>query len=174
VKLTGRKKSEKGQAAIEFIAIAVVLFFFLLFFLSISLLLVVSDYVEYATFMAARTYKAGASREAKQRENAQLVFDSYFSKIQGIARRPNLEFIRTEQDNVRTEGILSSYDIDLFYLPPVFVGSTGVPSRIRLNSESHLGRDPSFEECRAFFESFGSRNGIASEALIEMMEDNGC
>ncbi len=172
--LLKRKKSERGQAAIEFIAISVVLFFFLLFFLSVSILLVVSDYVEYATFMAARTYKAGASSEAKQREKAQLVFDTYFNKIQGIARRPNLEFIRTDQNSVRTEGLLSSYDIDLFYLPPVFIGGNGSPSRIRLSSEAHLGREPSFTECRAFFQSFGSRMGITGQGLIEMMEDNGC
>src|SRR5205085_145667 len=95
-----RKNNEKGQAAIEFIAIAVVLFFFLLFFLSLSIVLVVSDYIEYATFMAARTYKSGASRQAIQQRNAQIVFNTYFEKIQGIARKPNLDFIRTDENNV--------------------------------------------------------------------------
>ncbi len=168
-----RKREESGQAAIEFIAISVVLFFFLLFFMSISILLVVSDYLEYATFMAARTYKSGASRPEIQRQNATEVFKSYFEKIQGIARRPTIEFIRTEEDNVRTEGLLTSYDIDMFYLPPVFTGAE-VPSRIRLNSEAHLGRDPSAEECRAFFQGFASRAGISDGAFISMMDDTGC
>jgi hypothetical protein len=168
------KKSQRGQAAIEFIAISIVLFFFLFFFLSVSILFVVSDYIEYATFMAARTYKSGASRQPIQQRNAEIVFKSYFDKIQGIARRPNLDFIRTEPDNVRTEGLLASYDIDLFYLPPIFAGSTTTPSRIRLNSEAHLGRDPSHEECRAFFTKFGERVGVADANFIEMMEDNGC
>lgn len=168
------KKGQSGQAAIEFIAISVVLFFFLLFFLSISILFVVSDYIEYATFMAARTYKSGASRQPIQQRNAEIVFNSYFDKVQGIARRPNLEFIRTEEDNVRTEGLMASYDIDMFYLPPVFVGGGGTPSRIRLNSEAHLGRDPSHEECRSFFTGFGQRVGVTDPNILEMMEDNGC
>ncbi len=174
MKLILKKKGQRGQAAIEFIAISVVLFFFLLFFLSISILFVVSDYVEYATFMAARTYKSGASRQPIQQRNAEIVFNSYFDKIQGLARRPNLEFVRTEQDNVRTEGILASYDIDLFYLPPVFAGNLGTPSRIRLNSETHLGRDPSHEECRTFFTNFGQSAGVSDPNILEMMEDNGC
>lgn len=141
--------------------------------MSISILLVVSDYLEYATFMAARTYKAGASRPEIQQRNAELVFNSYFEKIQGIAKRPSLEFMRTEQDNVRTEGLVASYDMDMFYLPPVFSG-TEVPSRIRLNSEAHLGRDPSAEECRAFFTGFASKAGISDGAFISMMDDTGC
>ncbi len=168
------KQQQKGQAAIEFIAISVVLFFFLLFFLSLSILLVVSDYIEYATFMAARTYKSGASRQAIQQRNAQIVFNAYFEKIQGIARKPNLDFVRTDQNNVRTEGILASYDMDLFYLPPVFAGALSPPSRIRLNAEAHLGRDPSHDECRAFFTQFGGRAGVNDPNILEMMEDNGC
>lgn len=167
-----QRKGQSGQAAIEFIAIAVVLLFFLMFFLSLSILLVVSDYVEYATFMAARTYKSGASREPIQRRNAEIVFNSYFEKISPIARRPNLEFIRTDESNVRTSGILASYDMDLFYLPPVFTGAEALPSRIRLNTETHLGRDPSHEECRAFFQRFSAF--ASDEAYLEMMEDNGC
>ncbi len=169
-----RKKNESGQAAIEFIAVSVVLFFFLLFFLSLSLLLVVSDYIEFATYMAARTYKSGASRQPIQQRNAEIVFNAYFEKIQGIARRPNLEFLRTEENNVRTEGIVASYDMDLFYLPPVFAGAGAGTSRIRLNSEAHLGRDPSHDECRAFFKEFGSKAGINDDNFLEMMEDNGC
>ncbi|MBY0370290.1 hypothetical protein K2X33_06355 [bacterium] len=173
MKLWKTKKGQSGQAAIEFVAISVVLFFFLLFFLSISILLVVSDYVEYATFMAARTYKSGNSREAIQQRNAKLVFDSYFEKIQPVARRSNLEFIRTETNNVRTSGILASYDMDMFYLPPVFTGADGPASRIRLNSETHLGRDPSFQECRGFFDRYSSFAG-SNVGILEMMEDNGC
>ncbi len=172
--MIAKLKNKRGQAAIEFVAISVVLFFFLLFFLSLSILLVVSDYIEYATFMAARTYKSGASRQVIQQRNAQIVFNAYFDKIQGIARRPNLDFVRTDQNNVRTEGILASYDMDLFYLPPVFAGALTPPSRIRLNSEAHLGRDPSHEECRAFFNQFGQRAGVDDPNILEMMEDNGC
>ena len=54
-----KKLNEKGQSAIEFIVVVVVVFFFLLFYLSFSITLIASEYVDYATFMAARTYKSG-------------------------------------------------------------------------------------------------------------------
>lgn len=167
-------KDRKGQAAVEFMMVAVVLFFFLLFFLSLSILLVVSEYIDYATFMAARTYKTGASRETKQRENAKLVFDTYTNKIQGIARNIKLEFdVRTDPNSTQTAGLLATYDMDLFYLPPIF-SKTRNPSRISLSAESHLGRDPSFEECQNFFLGFIRRAGAGFESVAEQMEDNGC
>ena len=61
----------------------VVIFFFLLFYLSLSLLLVVSDYIDYATFMAARTYKSAFDSPETQEQNAQAVFDSYIEPRAG-------------------------------------------------------------------------------------------
>jgi Flp pilus assembly protein TadG len=171
----GKLRGENGQAAIEFIAIIVVVFFFLLFFLSLTILLTVSDYLDYATFMAARTYKTGSSSENQQQINANIVWQSYTDKVYPeIIKSRALDFRAVDEANVRTAGVLTSYTIDLFYLPPLFAGANSPPSRITLNSETHLGRDPSFEECEGFFTDFASSLGVSDENLIGQMEDNGC
>jgi len=173
-------RHDAGQAAIEFMVIVVVLFFFLFFLLSLSIVIVVSEYIEYATFMAARTYKAGFSNESRQEANAKLVFDKYFEKVQGIARNPKLDFRRSEPNNEQTAGVLASYEMDLFYLPPLFGPGQMPPSRINLVSESHLGRDPSFDEvCNpqagSFFINMLNQFGIQNaETYAEQMDDNGC
>lgn len=173
-------RNRSGQAAIEFMMIIVVLFFFLFLLLSISIVIVVSEYVEFSTFMAARTFKSGFSSERTQRENANTVFQKYFANVQGIARNPQLEFRRTEPSNEQTAGILVSYNMDLFYLPPLFGPGNAPPSRISLVSETHLGRDPSFDEvCNpdgsSFFVNLLNAFGVNNPQIFaEQMDDNGC
>jgi Flp pilus assembly protein TadG len=176
MELKKKIQSRSGQAGIEFMGVMVVIFFFLFFFMSLAITLIVSDYLEYATFMAARTYKAGASSKAKQEEHAQLVFDTYFQKIQGIARNPApLSFIAADANDNQTQGVLASYTVDLFYMPPVFITQGSPGSTMNLNAEAHLGRDPSFEDCIGFFEEFGQKVlGIQNGALVDQLEDNGC
>lgn len=164
-----------GQAAIEFIVVVVVILFFLLFFLSLSITLVVSNYIDYATFMAARTYKAGYDVRDTQIQNAREVFFGYANKVAGIARNFTIDFQKTDPNDEQTDGVITSFDIDLFYLPPVFV-SDGFPSRIKLFSEAHLGRDPGTQECLDYFKTFSRRLGLGIDGtgLISKMEDNGC
>jgi hypothetical protein len=169
----GKKNLPAGQAAIEFIIVSVVIFFFLFLLLSMGIVFVVASYLDYATFMAARTYKTGAFQQSSQERAAREVFNGYFDKVNGIARNPQLQFVRTDPNSVRTEGLVASWDIELFYLPPFFVGTNVPPSTIRLTSEAHLGRDPSSAECQGFFSNFASRLGVGEE-FAEIMEDNGC
>lgn len=171
-----KARGTSGQAAIEFIVVVIVVFFFLFFFLSMSFLFVVSDYIDYATFMAARTYKAGLSSEAIQEQRAQEVFNSYVQKVQGLARNfQPLVFTKLDPQDEQSSGVVSTYDIDLFYLPPLFLGEQ-LESRITLQSEAHLGREPSGSDCENFFIQFGRRNnlGVDGNALVERMDDTGC
>ncbi len=169
------KGRESGQAMVEFIAVVVVVFFFLFFFLSLALTLVISSYMDYATFMAARTFKAMYVSQDKQEEFARAEFDKYTSKISGIARNFDLQFLQAQPGDEQTWGVQASYDVDLFYLPPVLLG-TNIPSVIRLTSEAYLGRDPAFEDCQTFFENFVSRFGLAGNGadFSDQMFDNGC
>lgn len=184
-----KRSGAKGQAAIEFIVVVLVIFFFLFFFLSLSIALVVSDYIEYATFMAARTYKSGFSNQAFQQQYATEVFNTYFEKVQGIARNPQLRFVQTDPIDPGTDdgsfqrmgaqsaGLDVRYDIDLFYLPPIFVTNNGPISRIELQAEAQLGRDPGILECRAYFDKLANDLGFGISgirALVNQMEDNGC
>lgn len=170
-------KNRSGQAAIEFIAVVIVIFFFLFFYLSLAIVLTVSEYMDYATFMAARTYKSGFSTEEFQKRYARdLVFKKYTDNINpSIARNFNLEFVQLDPDDEQTKGVVASYDMDLFYLPPIFVTGNNQPvSRISLKSEAYLGRDPAFADCTNYFQDFLNRMGVNAGGLTGLMEDNGC
>jgi len=171
-----KKLNEKGQSAIEFIVVVVVVFFFLLFYLSFSITLVASEYVDYATFMAARTYKSGNIDRDSQEEAARRVFTQYLSPVESIIRKPQLTFSPT---NVafQTEGVTATYEVDLFYLPPVFIkDGSAPPSRLPLSSQTLLGRDPPLTECLNFFQNFVGTMGlnVGNTFLVNLMDDNGC
>jgi Flp pilus assembly protein TadG len=173
------RKNQTGQAGIEFMVVCVAVFFFLFFFLSMSVVYVVSEYMDYAVFMAARTYKSGFSTEAFGEQHATEIFNDYTQNVQGIARNINLQFHNNTDPNgaSQTSGVSATYDMDLFYLPPLFIPADQRPvSTITLTAESHLGRDPSFTECQNFFTAFLSKFGLGLEnsALEQQMEDNGC
>ncbi|MBM4303666.1 MAG: hypothetical protein FJ112_05005 [Deltaproteobacteria bacterium] len=171
-----KKLNEKGQSAIEFIVVVVVVFFFLLFYLSFSITLVASEYVDYATFMAARTYKSGNIDRDSQEEAARRVFTQYLSPVESIIRKPQLTFSPTNVP-FQTEGVTATYEVDLFYLPPVFIkDGSAPPSRLPLSSQTLLGRDPPLTECLNFFQSFVGAMGlnVGNTFLVNLMDDNGC
>jgi Flp pilus assembly protein TadG len=173
--LRKRHNNHKGQAAIEFMVIMVVIFFFLFFFLSLAIVLVVSDYVEYANFMAARTYKSGGTSETYQFRNAQTVFSAYTDRIQGIAKNFTLQRSIIDPNVQQTAGLVSTYDINLFYFPPIFLLENIPPAKVKLKTEAYLGRDPAADECSGFFSKFAQKYlGIDSNYYVEQMEDNGC
>lgn len=160
-----KKLNEKGQSAVEFIIVTVVVFFFLLFYMSFAITLVASEYVDYATFMAARAYKSGNINQLKQETAGKIVFDQYLEPINSV--------IKSRRINFTNGGAISSYQVDLFYLPPLFV-KTPTPSRITLNSEAIMGRDPSIDDCLNFFSSLANQFGFGQTYLTNVMEDNGC
>lgn len=157
--------NQRGQSAVEFMIVTLVIFFFLLFYMSLTVTLVASEYVDYATFMAARTYKSASFSRQIQQQQASNVFNQYLNPINSIVLSPKIDF--------NENGVQSSYQVDLFYLPPLFVTSGSPPSRIELRSETILGRDPSLGECKNFFLNFA--NAFADGAnFAYLMEDNGC
>ncbi|MCB0406420.1 MAG: hypothetical protein KDD51_16680 [Bdellovibrionales bacterium] len=169
-------KRQDGQAAIEFITVVVVIFFFLFFMLSLSITLVVSDYIEYATFMAARTLKSMYSTDAVQDRLARQEFFKYAERVQGIARNFDFQIKQKDVNDEQTWGVEASYDIDLFYLPPLFTKGGQPPSVIRLSAQAYLGRDPSFESCINFFDRLANTLGfgISGSGLVQQMADNAC
>lgn len=174
--LSRLKTDQRGQAAIEFISVIVVVFFFLFFYLSLTITLVMSQYMDYVTFMTARTYKSGYSSEEFQERNAQRVFQSYVDRVTGVIHNPQLEFIRSDPSTPQRAGVVASYDVDLFYLPPLFVGDAVPGGRVTVRSEARLGRDPANAECVGFFRDFARRFNLSLDgtAFLEQMADNGC
>lgn len=175
-------KDRKGQSAVEFIVVSVIVFFFLLFFLSLAFTLVLSQYMDYATFMAARTYKAAHSSPENQREKARSVFNAYVQPVRAnalVKSVSELQFLTAEPGGreYQSEGVRVSYEVNLFYLPPLFAKDQ-ISSTLTLTSESFLGRDPTVQECNNFFSNFANRIGVNLRSgggdLTSRMEDNGC
>lgn len=170
-----KKINQQGQAVIEFLLCSLVIFFFLLFYLSLCVLLISSEYMDYATFMAARTLKASYDKPDTQDSNARTVFSQYANKLSPVVRNFNVQ-INGEgpQAGVRVE-----YEADLFYLPPIFV-SGAIPSRLRLSTQTRLGREPNFNVCDSsnpdsYFLKFINHFQIQGmDSLVGQMEDNGC
>ena len=170
------KRNCQGQVSVEFIFVLITILFFVFFLLSFSMLFIFSDYVEYATFMAARTYKADAGSQTAQEGLANQVFQSYMTKVQGFVTNYSLSFLSGDGD--ATAGLITRYRVPLFYLPPVFIagGSKNIPSTVDLTSETHLGRDPSQQECLNYFQRLLQAYGISVSGtnFIAGLEDDGC
>lgn len=166
----------KGQAAVEFIAVIVVIFFFLFFYLTLAFTLVVSDYMEYATFMAARTYKSGYSTREYQEKYAREIFNIYAERAAWAIENPRLDFYPIDPQNQQRAGVVSSYDVNLYYLPPLFALQGFPGSAMTLQSEVRLGRDPAYEDCQNFFTKFSRSHslGVEGSGLLLNMFDNGC
>jgi hypothetical protein len=187
------KKRAAGQTMVEFMISVIVIAFFLFLMLSLAILLVTSEYMEYAAFMAARTYRTGYSTEQSQRQRADLVARQYIANVLNLVSNGNADVQVLDGDNpgaprldnaVSDKGGLAGVQIrwrmPLFYLPPIFAG-TFIDPNIDLVSESYYGRDPSAEEAcdpdrgyfRRFLQGVPLRNADPG-AVASQMEDNGC
>lgn len=183
-------KNQGGQAAVEFIIVCVVVFFFLFFFLSICMAMVLSEYAEYATFMAARTYKAAFTAEVNQREYAQRVFNSYFF-VNGQPNQPKIPTTLIDNINIQfdpggprgnltTGGVRARFQVPFFYLPPLFLppppGGIGSANKLTLTTESYLGREPTLTEVQADFQKIVESRKLnfdSNSSLLLQMDDNG-
>ena len=177
---------------VEFMISVIVIMFFLFLMLSLSILMVTSEYMEYAAFMAARTYRTGYSTASSQQTRGRAIAQRYVDNVSnllsnntaniemidgGDAGAPRLNNAIGDQGG-GLAGVRISYRIPIFYLPPVFAG-TFIDPNITLTTETFLGRDPSAEECSNFFPQFLQRvganlGGSDPSAVASQMEDNGC
>ncbi len=186
-----RSRKDSGQAAIEFIIVVVVVFFFLLFYLSLCMGMVLSEYVEYATFMTARTYKAAYVSEGSQREYADRAFRNYFY-FQGRQDQPKIPETLLKINGLqfdgagprgdqKTAGVRVDYEVPFFYLPPIFLppadqNSVGNATKLNLTAESYLGREPTLNEVKSDLSKIVQDKKLrfdSNSVLVEQMDDNG-
>lgn len=179
-------QKQKGQSTIEFVF---VLFAFI-FFLSLSYNAVVSfavyQYFSYANFMAARAMQASRLKNSDQEAASLAVMDKYIKDIK-VGNQDLLFSFSSKRPLARIKGWLVpralSADFEhpfvLIFEVPLLTLPLGEEIRqefgtITLKTSVVLGREPSAEECRAFFDQFFSRMGGGAPHRPEDMEDNGC
>lgn len=181
------RAGESGQSTIEFALVLMLLMGFVLFYLQLSMVMGFGNYVHYATFMSARAYLSAGASEPEQVERANAVVERMLKRANspGFDRFPSIakgeggggemrglevgkaaQFNASNPDLSWMQGVRYAFKSRLFLIP---LGRGGGGAQgpasgngIVLRSESWLGREPSYDDCKSFL---GTKQGIF---------DNGC
>jgi hypothetical protein len=173
---------EEGQAVIEFCLTIIMLFAFVLFFIQLTLMMAFGNYAHYATFMAARAYLSSGPDDQDQADRARQVIVQMLKKSQAAAGVDKWAFIakgvgggdpggfqldasQTDDSNPDfswLHGVRYKFKSRLMMIP-LAGRPDGSANSVTLQSESWLGKEPSYSKCQADLQSHSS--GIF---------DNGC
>ncbi len=166
-------QGESGQSTVEFALTMVLLMAFILFFLQLTLVFGVGNYIHYATYMSARAYLAAGSTRDDQTQRANSVATRMLKKSEGQAgtdKWPSiaqgkgegdvkgLTLVSADPSNFSSswmQGVRYNFKSRLFLLP-LSGASGGVDKSINeliLTSESWLGREPSYQDCQSEMEN---------------------
>lgn len=178
-----RKKKESGQSLIEFILTLFSFMTILFMVVQVSLGFGVANYIQYATFMTARSLLSSGTTEQEQIQRAQGVLRKFVgengNRFQGIVRAgeegdPPGGFVGgtplargslgkpAARDQAWEQGATFKFKARLYMLPMVRSRS-GTQNFVELESQTWLGREPSEQECQKYVTE---RKGITI--------DNGC
>lgn len=174
VKRLKKKSNERGQATIEFVLVLTFLLGFVFFNLQFAMVSAFGSYVQYATFMSARTLMAATKSDRTQRDNARRVLVQMLKKSegetgtdrwpmvgQGVDGNDDLEGAEIGaspaspnnpgSSSSSTEGVRYTFKSRLFFF--WFQEGGGVSGKnasanyLTLTSESWLGREPTYDSC---------------------------
>jgi hypothetical protein len=157
------RQTESGQALLEFVLMLTLTLGFVFFFLQLSFLFAWGSFVQYSTYMSARSYLAAGRDQDEQRERAASVIRrmlkqgivSSSDRFPGFARGVGGGELTGVQigpgslnaggDSTQSwmDGVRYTFRSSLFLLP---LGGARV-NGVTLTSEAWLGREPSYEEC---------------------------
>lgn len=183
-------QNARGQSTVEFAMTLSLLVAVILFFLQVSLVMAFGSYVQYATFMAARSYLSGEVDAAQQRQKAVDVVVQMLKKgpgQEGVDRWPGLgrgvsdsnpagaligpgpQFSSSRDPTLSwQDGVRYTFRSRLLMMP-LLKGQDSLAGdsmqTIDLTSESWLGREPTQSECLG---------GIAAASGGRGIVDNGC
>jgi hypothetical protein len=158
--------SESGQAVVEFVLTMVILLTMLMFVIQVTLFLSFGNFVQYSTFMSARAYLSGWPTEAEQLKHAEAVlgrtvklngndrFSLAARGINGTSAVKGADIGREASFDPNNEtlswlqGVRYSFKGRLFLHPLAPSSMETSASEVDLKSESWLGREPTYNECR--------------------------
>lgn len=180
-------RSKKGQGVVEFALVSIIFLNLFLLTLNGVLAFTVHQYISYATFMAARAFQASHETPQGSYQAAEETLAGYFD-MPGVAKelaRVTSQYIPPNPENVPfgvrkpTEDMKIRVEFQVPLLPFQLGEMTEDFGWITLESVSYLGREPSVQECRSFFQNFyrfykrGSGTGGVSWQ-DKGMDDNNC
>jgi hypothetical protein len=168
------RNNQQGQAIVEFALTLILLSSFVLFIYQLAMFFAVSSYIQYATFMSARTFFAASDSKQTQMENAKTVFrgmmdhrefKGFIKPVDGEDPQVNFAENPTERGLSWKDGVSYQFKGKIPLAP---FGITGDDAWINLTSESWLGREPTYFECKQQL----SEGGQGGKSQITF--DNGC
>ncbi len=175
-------RSEAGQATIEFALVMIFFLSFFVFYVQLTLVFAWGSWIQYATFMSARAYLSAGPTEEEQRERASSVLAAMVKESATVRNRDRMPMVAkgvgegdltggfigkgsSRPQDAWMEGVSYSFESKVFLIPMGRLNRSARDSeanRLRLKSESWLGRHPDKSSCESFISSF---LGVA---------DNGC
>jgi len=187
------RSRSQGQSTVEFVLSMILFMGFLFFFMKLSYFLAYGNLVQYATFLAARSYQASGPNRQDQEDRARVTLIRLLKKSEGEAGTERFQsiaqgagggnptgaqigagsgFDATDDAKSWLQGVRYTFRSRLFVSllgdksDPSSTSTTGPqlpPGVISLTSESWLSREPTEQECQD--EVLGQKEGTL---------DNGC
>lgn len=164
----------RGQGVLEFIVVSASIIFFIFMFVNLCYVFLVSEYIDYSVFMAARSLFAShqahqgtctlGSPVPTQECMAQLTLESMLKLDSGGVFGPLVKFRTTSEEAVQAKaqypnprnkdnlvaGVKVEYEVPLFLIPPLGVlkkEDISRVTRVSVVSETYLDREPTQDEC---------------------------
>lgn len=190
-KMTSLLKDEEGQSTIEFVLSSILSMGLVFFYVKLVLLFAYGNFVQYATFMSARALLSAGVSQEDQLNHAKNVLIRMVKKSESQPEQDRFDFIAKgvtvgEGDAALPGAYIgpgelarqggagdpfSSWQIGVRYAFQArifssalirWMGATESGGKVTLQSESWLGREASYNECKQQVES---KKGLF---------DNGC
>jgi hypothetical protein len=211
------KETRRGQTLLEFVFVSILFVFMIYFTFNAVIAFSIHQYVRFSTFMAARAYQASRESQEQAADAARETLARYFSPQIVQSGSGSMSFPSFNRAVFEVERVvipsasLGDYDgrrgeasaIQVTYSVPLLAGAPVSGAfeslqRIQLTARSSLGRDPSQQECLAYFrgllnawkpETLPAENqalfgdfvsgalsyvGTPGQGYFRYMDDNGC
>jgi hypothetical protein len=170
------KNRNQGQALMEFVLGLMVVFSFFFFFIRMSALFAIANYIHYATFMAARAYSSGSDIGDRRTERAQEVLDATVTgKFKSLLTVKDQPLIGGgplyEADSIKdywNQGVAYPFKAKLSLHP---FTPKGQAIEMDLVSESWMPPNPTQAECKRELQRMQNITGVTN-VVVEW--DNGC
>ena len=178
-------KATQGQALIEFVLGLMIILSFFFFYVKMTAVFAIGNYVHYATFMAARAYASSDQSEDAQKQNAEGVMQKMVagrwkavikstggnSAVPGVTIGGGSYYQADAAADTWNQGVTYDFSTTLSFYP---WSRTGQSVNLKLTSESWMEREESSDECKTKKDRvsglLASANG-GSEVAVEW--DNG-
>lgn len=166
------KNNQSGQTMIEFTLMMIATSFFIFLHMNLAYVYMMIEYIDFSTFMSARTAIAADVDWNRQKQKAQNVLNTMLAGKVDLSQGEQIlgdglikilhssSSIKSSQDPselYKGKNLIQvnvKYSVPMYVFPPIFFKVDPGLSRINLVSESYLRREATYEEAMRYYEEF--------------------